>query len=653
MRLRLRFLVKLSLVVLALFFLLPMLTNMLGNSPEEADRNHAKAQRNKISKKDLGLMEQQQPAGGDEAIGAGDGEEVRFQGAVLDPAVKLNEDGNGAENQMQAAGDVLKMDQGGQLDGQVAFKKYGPKAVLKPGVLGNYEPTNIHSKGGQGDGGEPVYTSMSEKQAADRSVREFGFNMVASDKIAMDRTIPDTRLEECKYWFYPDKLPTASVIIVFHNEGWSTLMRTVHSVINMSPPQFLQEVIMVDDYSEKEHLKQQLEDYLKQFNGKVKLFRNPERYGLIGTRSLGAQYATGDVIVFLDAHCECNKNWLPPLLARIAYDRTIMAVPIIDGIDWNNFRYTPVYQKHEHFRGIFEWGFLYKESKVPADVLAMRAHNSEPYWSPTHAGGLFAMDRSYFFELGAYDPGLQIWGGENFELSFKIWQCGGTIEWVPCSRVGHVYRNSMPYTFGNINPKIPVILMNYMRVVEVWLDDEFKEYFYTREPTIRGYPIGNITGQLELKKKHQCKSFKWFIENIATEIVEKFPFPPPNKGWGEVKQKNGYHCWDTRGERPGGGHIGVSSCHHYGGNQLFRLNTEGQIGVGERCIDASGEGLQMIFCPIQPNGPWSWDEDTGLIRHRNKNKCAALDAGNTLVLRECDSSLAQQQWEIINVRTWS
>jgi len=30
------------------------------------------------------------------------------------------------------------------------------------------------------------------------------------------------------------------------------------------------------------------------------------------------------------------------------------------------------------------------------------------------------MDRKYFFELGAYDPGLLIWGGENFELSFKV-----------------------------------------------------------------------------------------------------------------------------------------------------------------------------------------------------------------------------------------
>lgn len=75
--------------------------------------------------------------------------------------------------------------------------------------------------------------------------------------------------------------------------------------------------------------------------------------------------------------------------------------------------------------------------------------------SPTHAGGLFAISRRWFADLGYYDPGLQIWGGENFELSFKVWQCGGRILNVPCSRVGHVYRNHMPYSFGNL--KGPVI----------------------------------------------------------------------------------------------------------------------------------------------------------------------------------------------------
>jgi polypeptide N-acetylgalactosaminyltransferase len=74
-----------------------------------------------------------------------------------------------------------------------------------------------------------------------------------------------------------------------------------------------------------------------------------------------------------------------------------------------------------------------------------------------------------------------------------------------------------------------------MRVVEVWLDPEHREYFYTREPTIRGYPIGDISKQLEFKEKHKCKSFQWFLDNVAYEVVEKYPPPPPNLAWGEVR----------------------------------------------------------------------------------------------------------------------
>ena len=37
-----------------------------------------------------------------------------------------------------------------------------------------------------------------------------------------------------------------------------------------------------------------------------------------------------------------------------------MTVPIIDGIDHETFEYHSVYQDHQHFRGIFEWGMLYK-----------------------------------------------------------------------------------------------------------------------------------------------------------------------------------------------------------------------------------------------------------------------------------------------------
>ena len=56
------------------------------------------------------------------------------------------------------------------------------------------------------------------------------------------------------------------------------------------------------------------------------------------------------------------------------------------------------------------------------------------------AGGLFSINRQYFKDLMYYDPGLEILGGENFEISYKLWMCGGGMLFVPCSRVGHIYR---------------------------------------------------------------------------------------------------------------------------------------------------------------------------------------------------------------------
>jgi polypeptide N-acetylgalactosaminyltransferase len=44
------------------------------------------------------------------------------------------------------------------------------------------------------------------------------------------------------------------------------------------------------------------------------------------------------------------------------------------------------------------------------------------------AGGLFSIDREYFYELGAYDPGMDIWGGENLEMSFRVRSCQCSVE---------------------------------------------------------------------------------------------------------------------------------------------------------------------------------------------------------------------------------
>ena len=56
-----------------------------------------------------------------------------------------------------------------------------------------------------------------------------------------------------------------------------------------------------------------------------------------------------------------------------------MTVPIIDGVDHSTFEYRPVYRWTSRFRGIFEWGMLYKENDIPEQESRQHEHRSEPY----------------------------------------------------------------------------------------------------------------------------------------------------------------------------------------------------------------------------------------------------------------------------------
>ena len=41
------------------------------------------------------------------------------------------------------------------------------------------------------------------------------------------------------------------MIIAFYNEAWSTLLRTIHSVLETTPAILLKEIILIDDYSDR------------------------------------------------------------------------------------------------------------------------------------------------------------------------------------------------------------------------------------------------------------------------------------------------------------------------------------------------------------------------------------------------------------------
>jgi len=160
------------------------------------------------------------------------------------------------------------------------------------------------------------------------------YNQKESDKLPVDRAVPDVRDPKCKSMIYDVILPTTSVIICFHNEGRAALLRTIISVLNKTPANLLLEIIMVDDFSDNPEDGKEL---LKL--PKVKLIQNEKREGLIRSRVKGADMAKGEVLTFLDSHCECNPDWIQPLLHRIKHNRKIVTSPIIDVISMDNFNY--------------------------------------------------------------------------------------------------------------------------------------------------------------------------------------------------------------------------------------------------------------------------------------------------------------------------
>ena len=165
------------------------------------------------------------------------------------------------------------------------------------------------------------------------------FNLARSDSLPLDRPIPDFRGQRCKDMVYPSELPDTSVVFVFFNEPASPLYRSIHSVLDRTPPHLLREIVLVDDGSDVEWLKEPFEEYLSTLP-KIKLVRAGARQGLMKARSLGAEAASGETITFLDSHIEVNVGWLEPLLYRVSQDRRHVVMPIIDSIQADSFQYT-------------------------------------------------------------------------------------------------------------------------------------------------------------------------------------------------------------------------------------------------------------------------------------------------------------------------
>ncbi|KAF4520992.1 hypothetical protein B566_EDAN002488 [Ephemera danica] len=449
-------------------------------------------------------------------------------------------------------------------------------------------------------------------------------------------------------------------------------------------------------------MKDQLETYWRAYP-KVKVVRASKREGLIRARLLGASKATGAVLTYLDSHCECTIGWLEPLMDRIARNSTTVVCPVIDvvddttleyhwrdsggvnvgGFDWNlqvglhvpplgvrlhgllccwleplldriardstnvvcpsidvindnTFEFPMPRPGQVISVGGFSWDLQFNWHAIPERERKKHRSSAEPVWSPTMAGGLFSIDRIFFEKLGTYDSGFDIWGGENLELSFKTWMCGGTLEIVPCSHVGHIFRKRSPYKWRS---GVNVLKRNSIRLAEVWLDD-YAKYYYQRIGNDLG-DFGDVSSRKELRSNLGCKSFRWYLDNIYPELF----VPGDAVASGEVRNM-GYGaktCLDSPAKKKDlHKAAGLYPCHNQGGNQI-------RNDWSSQCIDSACKAEDHH----KPVGLWPCHKQGGNqtkhIRHGSSKKCLAItESRKKLVMEDCNSSSAHQQWQFEN-----
>ncbi|KAH8584064.1 extracellular with a ricin domain and a family 2 glycosyltransferase domain [Cryptosporidium sp. chipmunk genotype I] len=469
-----------------------------------------------------------------------------------------------------------------------------------------------------------------------------GFYRQLSDFLSLDRVPAEVRDPICRNIIYPVKdLDDASVIITFYNEPLSTLLRSVHSVLNNTPPPLLREIILVDDGSDMIDLVPGgfLDDYIRLLP-KVQVIHLSERKGIVGARLSGIRAASAPVIVILDSHIETSRQWLEPQLLRLKESPKSVVMPQIDSIDPTDFTYTST-------SGIgCRLGFKY--SIVEQASLTGPINDTTPIKSPMMAGGLFAVRRDYFWELGGYDEKFRHWGAENVEISLRIWMCGGQIECTPCARVFHIFRKK---GVGYVSPP-GSLWFNRLRTARVWMDE-----FYQITEMIAPNPnidLGSFDDILHLKKKLKCKSFRWFLDNVAPETyitqMDHLLFV------GEIRSKKVNNiCLDSMGGNSDGDKVGMFHCHGKKGTQAFMMsNNTKQIRIVSKESYCLGAELAYTVCS---NSEMTniWELDNDIVKAKvepNKYMCLSLveskepSSNYKVELLDCEPNNPNQYWNI-------
>ncbi|XP_047658192.1 probable polypeptide N-acetylgalactosaminyltransferase 8 [Tachysurus fulvidraco] len=490
--------------------------------------------------------------------------------------------------------------------------------------------------------------SHDEQHEAQAGFNKYGYNVYLSDRLPINRQLPDTRDPRCATKVYPEQLPSLSVVLIYLNEALSVVKRAIHSIIHRTPDHLLKELILVDDHSTNEDLGESLDFYVattqKQHPQlKILRVRHDRQMGLAQARVSGWAAASADVVAILDIHIEVNVMWAEPLLAQIKADRTVIVSPVFDKVSYDNLEVV-LYQPYAHG---FDWA-LWCTYMFFSPEWYKHNDDSTPGKSPS-VMGILAADRAFLGEIGSLDAGMEVYGGENVELGIRVWTCGGSIKVVPCSKIAHIERAHKPYA-----PDLSKYMMrNALRVADIWMD-EYKYHVHIAwnlPLKDHGIDIGDTSERKKLRKKLGCKPFKWYMENIYPSLDLWIDI----LGYGGLQNLDSQMCLD---QGPVPGHTPIAYTCHYYTPQHAAYKKSGEFYIGEiksnkitesSCLADPGTGnvpgLYKCKEALMRNMSIYWDfKQGGELHNRKTNRCLEIHH-HTLVIQNCSG----QRWSIKHV----
>ncbi|KAI3388870.1 hypothetical protein SNEBB_009935, partial [Seison nebaliae] len=452
-----------------------------------------------------------------------------------------------------------------------------------------------------GDNGTGV-----EKPMISSFFKFFNFRQDISHIIPLDRTLPEIREKECMLKNYGILHRKVSIIITYHDEPHSTLFRSLTSIANRTPHELIHEIIIINDGS----VNGCLDDCLFGFVGtyglskKTKVYSTSNQLGFTMVRMEGVKRSTGDIIVFLESHIECMDGWLEPLIYEINKNNHTVAAPTLDTINANTFKY----EKATKFTyGAFDWklNFMWRLFTNRSSI-----SKYEPFEMPVMPGGLYAITKDYFLHLGGYDTKFELWGSENLEISFRIWRCGGRIVEVPCSRIGHIFREFVPYILGK---QIHIVNQNRYRLIKLWLGD-YEKFFTLINPELSKFKKIDIDEQLELHRKLNCKSLRWYLQNIFGESF----LPITGRKFGVLKNFEKNLCLRIKGKD-----LKMEKCLSNESEQYVMLNKQKQLFMIQYCLLFNEGELIADHC-FENSREWKILSSNRIYNEKLEN-CVAYD----------------------------